>query len=473
MAPHTLKPLSTALLALAMAGCVQAPPPGSSMETWIAPKEARKPDTVWREVRAQKTDLSQPLALPAIADIALQNNAATKKAWHDAHAASEQVRYAEGYFLPSITAGAGLTRLTTAAHPDSSDQNSLTYGPGLQLSYLVCNFGGGRSAAVEQALQTVYAANFTFNRAIQDTLLAAQTAYYNVISAQTAIEASETNALDAKAILDAAVSRRDAGLGVDLDVLQAQTGHDQALFTLASAQGQLKIAQGILAQTLGLPADTSVSLAPPETALPAPVSKQDMKTLIDEALARRPDLSALRSTLSAREAAIRVAKASRWPSLYASGSANRNYYELYGLSNRASAMDDWTYTGGLSLKWNLFDGFQTLSTTRTAEAQADSMRATLRQAELGASAEIWSRFQAYETALRKYEFSEAALKSAAAARQAAMDSYTSGVKGILDLLSAENQLTDARSRQIAVRQEVFTTLATLAHATGLIEKGKN
>ena len=117
MAPQTLKPLSTALLALAMAGCVQAPPPGSSTETWIAPKEARKPDTVWREVRAQKTDLSQPLALPAIADIALQNNAATKKAWHDARAASEQVRYAQGYFMPSIT---GIPRRSAAGQNQSA-----------------------------------------------------------------------------------------------------------------------------------------------------------------------------------------------------------------------------------------------------------------------------------------------------------------------------------------------------------------
>jgi outer membrane protein TolC len=347
----------------------------------------------------------------------------------------------------------------------------MSYGPGLQLSYLVCNFGGGRNAAVEQALQTVYAANFAYNSAIQGTLLSVEIAYYGVISAQAGVEAATTNAVDAKSILDAATDRRDVGLGVDLDVLQAQAGYDQSLYAMVAAEGQLKIAQGLLAQALHLPADTPVRIAIPEMALPESLSGNDIRRIIDEALARRPDISALRSTLAARDAAIRVARASRWPSLYLNGSVMRNTYELYGNGHRDSADNDWTYTGGVNLKWNLFDGLQTLSSVRTAESQAEAMRAQLRQAELAASAEIWARFQNYETALRKHEFSTVALKSAAASREMALESYNAGVRTLLDLLNAENQLSQARRQQVAVRQEVFSALAYLTYVTGLIEKG--
>jgi outer membrane protein len=99
------------------------------------------------------------------------------------------------------------------------------------------------------------------------------------------------------------------------------------------------------------------------------------------------------------------------------------------------------------------------------------MRAQLRQAELAASAEIWARFQNYETALRKHEFSTVALKSAAASREMALESYNAGVRTLLDLLNAENQLSQARRQQVAVRQEVFSALAYLTYVTGLIEKG--
>lgn len=459
-------------MAVVLAGCVQAPPPPSQTSEWTAPADAQKQDKVWETVRAETpTDLSKPLTLPDIADLALQNNAGTRKAWHEARAASEQVRFAEGYFMPNINADAGMTRTTVSAHPDSFDQNNLAYGPGLQLSYLVFNFGGGRSAAVEQALQTVYASNFAFNRAIQDALLSAELAYYRVISAQAAVEASATNAADTLAILDAATERRNTGIGVDLDVLQTQTLYDQARFTLAGAQGKLKISWGLLAQSVGLPADTKLQVTASSTNLPVSFSQQEMKQFIDAALARRPDLAALRASLVAREAAIKVANATRWPSLYLSGSIDRNYNELYGMSNRAAPYDEWAYSGGVSVKWNLFDGLQTLSTKRTAEAQADATRSRLKEAELGASTEIWTRFQNYETSLSMQEFSLSALNSATASWQLAMESYKSGVKSILDVLSAESQLAQARSQQIAARQDVFTALAYLAHATGIIEKG--
>ena len=467
-----LQVLAATTLATFIAGCVQAPPPPSSTTEWTAPADAQKPDKVWEAVRAETpTDLSKPLTLADIADLALHNNAATSKAWHEARAASEQVRFAQGYFMPSVTAGVGATRTITSADPDSYDQNFMSYGPGLQLNYLVLNFGGGRRAAVDQALQTVYASNFAFNRAIQDTLLTSEIAYYRVITAQAAVDSTTTNALDTKAILEAATERRNAGVGVDLDVLQAQTLYDQTLYAQATALGLQKISWGLLAQSVGLPADTTLHIAVPSYTLPTSLSHQDMQHFMDAALARRPDLAALRASLGAREAAIKVARASRWPSLYLNGSANRNYSELYGQSNRATSADEWAYVGGVSLKWNIFDGLQTLSTIRTAEAQADATRAQLTEAELGASAEIWTRFQNYETALNLLEFSLSSLKSATASWEMAMESYKSGIKSILDVLNAEAQLAESRRQQIVARQEVFTALANLAHATGIIEKG--
>lgn len=465
----TLTMITVAMLAT---GCVQAPPPDSPTAVWTAPDDAQKPDKVWEEVRAAAAkDLSKPLSLFDIADLALQNNAATSKAWNEARAASEQVRYAQGYFMPSITAGYGVNRNITEANPDSFNQDKLNYGPSLHLSYLVCNFGGGRSAAVEQALQTVYASNFAFNRAIQDTLLAAETAYYKVISAQAGVEAATTNVLDAKVILEAATERRKAGVGVELDVLQAQSLYDQALYNLASVEGLLKIGLGQLAATVGFPADTPLQLQPPSSNLPGSLSEPDMRRLTDDALARRPDLAALRASLAAREASIKVAKATRWPSLFLDGSVAQNNYERYGSSEREAAADELAYMGGVSLRWNLFDGLQTLSTIRSAEAQAEATRAQLKQAELAASAEIWGRFQNYETALRLYDSSLSAYKSATASQQLAMESYNAGIKSILDVLNSETQLAQARRQQIVARHEVFTALADLAHATGVIEKG--
>ena len=83
---------------------------------------------------------------------------------------------------------------------------------------------------------------------------------------------------------------------------------------------------------------------------------------------------------------------------------------------------------------------------------------------------MWARYHNYETALQKYKFSTAFLNSASSSYDLALDSYKAGLKSVLDLLNAENQLAQARSQQIASRQETFTALANLAYSTGLLEK---
>jgi outer membrane protein len=193
-----------------------------------------------------------------------------------------------------------------------------------------------------------------------------------------------------------------------------------------------------------------------------------MQKLIDEALGRRPDISALRATLAAQKATVKAVGSTLWPSLYFNGGANHSTFQ--DVSGKDMQESYWSYNGGLSLQWTLFDGFQTLSAKRAAQARADSVQAQLEQAELAASADVWARYYSYETALQKYKFSTAFLNSASSSYELALDSYKAGLNSILDLLNSESQLALARSQQIAARQEAFTALANLAYSTGLLEK---
>ena len=467
---------ASAGLALALAGCMSAPRPKNSTEPWTPTERARQTNAIWREVRALSNDYSGRLTLGELADIALRNSPATRKAWNDARAAAAQVEQARGYFLPTLTGTVSGSRLGSAAEPDTYDADRLRYGPGLQLDYLLFNFGGGRGAAVEQALQTVYAANFTFNQALQDILLAVETAYYGLVSAQAGVEAAATSVKDAQLALDTARERNKAGVGTVLDVLQAQAGYDQACYQLAGAKGQLTIARGQLAKSLGLPADVAVDVQVPDVEIPGVLGRQDLRRLIDEALDRRPDIAALRANLAAKKAAIAVAGSAEWPSVYLNGALNRDYYHVY----RGDFQDnDWDFNAGINLQWTLFDGLRTISAKRAAAAQASSRcarswlrrRDQLAQAELAASAGIWNSYAAYETALEKHVFSVAYLNSAQASYDLALDSYANGLNTMLDVISAESRLAQARQQNISARQDAFTALANLAYAVGRLERG--
>ncbi len=455
-------------LATVLAGCVSAPAPKTSTAPWVPPERACQSDATWQTARAQNDDFSKPLTLDALADIALRNNPASRKAWNEARAAAAQVAQARGYFLPTLTGVAAGTRRGLVAEPDSFNVDYLRYGPGLQLDYLVLNLGGGRAAAVEQALQTVYAANFTFNQSIQDILLDVETAYYGLVSARAGVAAAGASVKDAKLALETAQERKTAGVGTVLDVLQAQSGYDQARYQQAGAKGQLTIAKGRLAQTMGLPADTPVEVQSPASDIPEELSRQDMRRLIDEALDRRPDIAALRAALAARQAAVTVAGSAAWPSIFLSGALNRNYYDVY----RDNFQDnDWSYNAGINLQWMLFNGLRTVSAKRAAAAQADAARDQLVQAELTVSAVVWNSYAAYETALEKHVFSVAYLNSASASYDLALDSYSNGINTMLDVISAESRLAQARRQNITARQDAFTALAYLAYAVGRMEKG--
>lgn len=458
---------------LLAAGCASTSTPSSSDALWTPPSGFHKSDPVMSKVRSNAATLARAMTLPELADLALRNNPASRIAWLDARAAAEQVVNAQGYFMPTVTASLGANRQYMTAEPKQVGQmpigsDYLKCSPGLQVSYLVLNFGGGRQAAVEQALQTVYAADFAFNRTIQTILIDVETAYYGLISANAAMDAAETSVKDAEKTLEAARERSKSGMGTQLEVLQAQSACDQSRYQLTSAKGLHMIARGNLARALNLPVDTFVKIVAPTDDVPAILKEQDLRQLIDGALRQRPDIAALRAQADARRAAVKVADAAQWPNLYLSGGISQNTYENFGgnpLQDR-----DWAATAGVSLQWNLFNGFQTRSQKRIAVSQAEAALEQLKQAELAASADVWTRFFTYQTAIEKYSASQAYLKSSSASYDLAFDSYKAGLKSILDLLSAETQLAQARSQQIATRQEVFTALANLAYSTGLLNK---
>ncbi|MBI2437380.1 MAG: TolC family protein, partial [Lentisphaerae bacterium] len=124
-----------------------------------------------------------------------------------------------------------------------------------------------------------------------------------------------------------------------------------------------------------------------------------------------------------------------------------------------------------ALQWTLFDGFQSWSAQRATQAQADSLQEQLRQAELAASAEVWSSYYVYENALAAHAVSVAYLKSASASYDLALESYKNGLSNMIELLNAASFLAQARSQNITARHDTFTALANLAFATGCLEKG--
>ena len=112
--------------------------------------------------------------------------------------------------------------------------------------------GGATNARVQQAKQALLAARETEQQTREAVQLAVKQAYLNIRSAAQRVEASQSSVAEAEESFKIARVRYQAGVGINLDVLdaqlnlnQAQTNYIQALYDYNVGIAQLEQAMGV------------------------------------------------------------------------------------------------------------------------------------------------------------------------------------------------------------------------------------
>ncbi len=451
------------VLALALTACTSlhtdvgtAPSP---KQIWTPPANAVPPATA-----ASRSDLSLPLnftpgmpiTLAQVVDIALANNPATRLAWLDARAAEAQLGSTESAYLPQIDLDAQIARSRTTE--GSTAQTS--FGPSLVLNYLLFDFGG-REAAVEGARQALIAFNFLHNQAIQDVILRTQQAYYSYLDARALLAAEDATIKERQTSLDSAEARHNSGVATIADVLQARTAQSQARLNRESIQGNLHTIEGALATTMGLPATTRFDFGELPLDVPARRVSEAVDTLINQAVAQRPDLAAARASAERADVRIREVRSQFLPALGFSSSFGRTNFTGGGSFN--------PYSVGVAMRWPVFTGFRNIFDVRQAKIEAEAAREDVRSLEQQVNLQVWTSYYSLQTATERLTTARDLLTSAQQSVDVASSRYRAGVGGILDLLTAESALESARAQEVQARTDWFLSVAQLAHDTGSLE----
>ncbi len=455
-----------------LTGCRSLHAPSQPSGMWNPPEwyaQGRKPETILQKEEAKKPDPAQPLKLMDLIGLALENNPTTQQAWRQAQAAQAQVGEARSAWYPTVNIAQDFDASRNVSNRELYNTTGGDISMSMQVTYMLFDFGG-RSATVEQAFQTLLAANFQFNRTVQDLLLNVATAYFNFYSANALVEASQMDVKDAKAALDATEEKFRAGIQAKLDVLQTNSNYQKMLYTLEAATGELKTAEGELAKSLGFPAGTPFNVVLPQKDAMFNIAEKTVNQLIEEGLGKRPDIAAGRASLAAKEAAVKAAKSDLWPTVNLGTTGTNDWFRYFGNRLTYDTRHDYGYMAGLNIQWPLFEGFDTFFKIKAAEAEAKAEYEKLRQTELQVTAEIWEKYFNLVTAQRKLEFSVAYLESSQGSYELAMESYKTGLADILDILNAEASLSDARSQLIKSRKELYLAFAELVHAIGTINE---
>lgn len=413
---------------------------------------------------------AHPYDLDAIVEIALRNNPRTRSAWQSALAAAAAFGAAQAPYFPQAETEAanGYERIPFQLPGAIGAVNQWESQPVVNLTYILLDFGRRRSA-LEAARERLLASNFAFNRAIQEVVFQAQSAFYGLDGARAAVTAAERNLELAETDFDSVRQRVDLGLATEPELLLARERVAQSRFDLANARLLVSDAQANLAIALGIPANREMQIESLDR-LTVPKSLGGaVDALIDEARRRRPDLAAQVAELRASEARVAEAHAQFFPTVGLSGSYGEDLWNFTFVQPRTIQTGQPQYAALLTLRWDLFTGFRHLNDQRRAEAEREATRADLRTLEVDAVAEVWRAYYEFESSLSKYQYAQSLMAATEEAYRANAETYRQGLSTIVELLTAERDLANARYTLVRTKAELLTASAAVAFEAGVAQ----
>ena len=228
---------------------------------------------------------------------------------------------------------------------------------------------------------------------------------------------------------------------VEHDVADAELAHRQAVATLLP----------LIGETAG---DVTASGDVATPAVP-----EDVDGLIAGALVRRPDLQAAAHAADAAEAALRQARAERWPDPTVGLVYTHSEFQISGdLRDQLGAT--------LSLPVPVFDRNQ--GTIQRAEAEALIAHHDVDKLRLAIPQEVRTAVATYTSAAQRVRRFEAGfLAQARTARHAAEVSYREGTAGILDLLEAERTYVQTLRDHLDARRDAYDAAFDVTRAAAL------
>ena len=364
----------------------------------------------------------------------------------------------------SATAGVGSSPARPCAAPNEDmtcggffDPAAST-GLGAQASWRIYDFGQ-TSAAIRAAELSAEAAAVAIQTDTQDIRTAVEVAYLEAVARQRLIGVAETTVKSEETHLDQARKFVAAQAKDPIEVVQAQARAANAKSALAQAQSANAIALANLRAAIGWLDATRAPVVANNWPTPPEQDPVQLVTLVEEARKQRTEIAVLEKQIAAEEASLDAAVASRRPVLSASASTQ------WGPDS-----NDWspepTWSAGITLSWQLFDGGRARAEQRiaranvvSAKAQRDALLVSLTsQLELARAQIVANR--ANVTA------SSEAVTAARAQLKLAEARYTQGLGSQIELADAQTAVTTAEGNLVQAEWQLAEAWAQLRRALG-------
>ena len=420
------------------------------------------------------------LTLEQATRAALENNLSIVQADANVGAAQAGVTAAYGGYLPTLSASGSWNRNQTDRAGSStanfgggtvvipaSKSTTSNFSTGLNLNWTLFD-GFAQQGQVGQASSRSIASEFTANRTRQSIVFQVEANYLNVLRNGQLVKVSEESLKRDRRQMERINESNRVGSASLADVYRQQSQVAGDELSLIQAQNNLDKSIADLVALIGLDlgkeyafVDPSISTALSPTELDSTSAKNaNFQQLVQRAIASRPDYKGAVESYNASQSGVTMARSGYLPSVSA--------FAGYGLSSdeARTLTDNKTINWGLSVRWNLFDGFQTNNSVQSAIATRRNAEISLTQAERDINAQVKKALLDLEAARKQYEVGQKALVSAGEDLKIAEERYNLGAGTLLDMLVANANLVSAQANSINAVYNYVTSHRNLEYSLG-------
>jgi outer membrane protein len=374
----------------------------------------------------------------------------------------ENVPQALAGYRPQIVASlsAGLQAVRNLL-PDNTVQ-SATLRPwtiGVTVSQILYN-GNKTANSVRVAEFQVKSGREALRNVGQGVLLDAVTAYMNVLANQALVEAQRTNVAVLREIQATTKRRLDAGDVTPTDTAQADSRLSRGLADLNAAEVVLAISKATYTQVIGqapsqlVAASTVDGLSPNALAAATETAGHENPAILGAGF----DVDVAQTTIS-------VAESSLLPTVSVQASASRAVQSDPTLTTAAT--DQASVLGQLNMP--IYDGGTGASQTRQAKELASQSRLVLEQVRNQTRTAVASAWVSNEGTKIALTAAESEMRAAGIALQGVRREAAGGQRTTIDVLNAQQDLTNARTRLIQSQRDRVIASYTLLSAVGRLD----
>jgi outer membrane protein len=401
------------------------------------------------------------LTLAEAQRLAIQNNPQFTAARYNAAAAYQTAPQYKAAYEPTVfgsLTGVGAdngSRLAAGGLNNPIVYNRI--GTGLSIGQMITDFGRTSNLIAMAKLQASAQDQVTETTRAQ-ILLNTSRAYFAILRAQAVLTVANQTVAARQTVSDQISALAESKLKSSLDVSFANVNLADARLLLAQAQNDLKSAEADLATAMGLPNESGFMLD--EEPIPAPMPDR-VDELIREAMQNRPELKSLRLQQSAAERFTKAEHALYYPSLGVVGTAGFVPTGYETIPSRYGAI-------GMNVSIPILNGGLFKARQTQAEWKAKAATENVNDLQNRVIRDVRVAWLSATTAYDRMALTQQLLQQATSALDLAQTRYDYGLGNIVELSTAQLNLTAAQIAVASAHYDYQTQRILVDYQTGVL-----